>query len=224
MLAPDVASGFNLTRQMTASTYKIGQMASRMGISVRTLRHYDAIGLLSPSCRTAAGHRIYTDREVSRLHKIVALRRMGFSLAHVRTIVSGDTRKAYVVLEGHAQRLREQMARQREILNRLDAVVSVSKTRDEPYNDQEIEAMKKQAAELREALTLEMERGTDPKDACVQDLVRRLENLWTSAFRAFRVRNRLQRFETLPHQRQVHGLTQTFREVRMFYYLHRARA
>ena len=207
---------------MAPSTFKIGRMADRMGISVRTLRHYEAIGLLRPSCRTPAGHRLYTDRELSRLRKIVALRRMGFSLEHVRTILSGDTRKAYSVLEGQAHRLRGQITRQQEILNRVDVVLGARETRDAPFDNQEIEAMKKRAAELREALLREMERGTDPKDPCVQDLVRQLERLWASAFRV--VRDWMERFEALPHQRQLDGLTQTLREMKMFGYLHRARA
>jgi DNA-binding transcriptional MerR regulator len=59
---------------MAASNYKIGQIGSRLGISVRTLRHDDGIGLLRPPYRTAIGQRLYTDREIARLQKIVALR------------------------------------------------------------------------------------------------------------------------------------------------------
>ena len=207
---------------MAASSLKIGWIASRLRISVRTLRHYDAIGLLSPSSRTPAGHRLYTERELLRLQKIVALRRMGFSLEHVRAILSGDTRKAYSVLEAQAHRLRGQITRHQEILNRVDVVLGAGERRHAPFDNQEVEAMKKQAAELREALMREMERGSDPKDPYVQDLVQQLENLWTSAFRV--VKDRMDRFESFPRQRQLDGLTQALREMRMFGYLYRARA
>ena len=84
---------------MAGPTYKVGGVAARLGISVRTLRHYDEIGLLKPAGRASTGHRLYTDRELVRLKKIVALRKMGFSLEHVRAVLSGDTAKAFKTLE-----------------------------------------------------------------------------------------------------------------------------
>src|SRR5437762_12183381 len=110
---------------MSTPNYKIGQVASRMGISVRTLHLYDEIGLLAPACRATTGHHLYTDRELTRLQKIVALRRMGFSLNHVRTVLSGDTAAAFRTLEDQADRLREQISQQQEILRRVEAVLDL---------------------------------------------------------------------------------------------------
>ena len=59
---------------------KIGELASRTGLTVRTLHHYDEIGLLKPSHRTDSGHRLYTVRDLGRLQQIVSLRQLGFSL------------------------------------------------------------------------------------------------------------------------------------------------
>jgi MerR family transcriptional regulator, thiopeptide resistance regulator len=63
---------------------KVGEVAQAAGITVRTLHHYESIGLLIPKDRTTTGHRLYSDEEVERLYRITQLRRLGFSLGEVR--------------------------------------------------------------------------------------------------------------------------------------------
>ncbi len=55
-------------------SYSVGELAKLAGISVRTLHHYDEIGLLSPSERTAAGYRMYSNIDVERLQRILVYR------------------------------------------------------------------------------------------------------------------------------------------------------
>ncbi|MBI1772404.1 MAG: MerR family transcriptional regulator, partial [Burkholderiales bacterium] len=62
---------------------KIGELASRTGLTIRTLHHYDKIGLLKPSARSEAGYRLYDRSDIKRLHHIQALRRLDLSLAEV---------------------------------------------------------------------------------------------------------------------------------------------
>ncbi len=62
---------------------KIGELSTRTGLTVRTLHHYDAIGLLTPSARSAAGYRLYGRDDIARLHQIQALRKFGLSLADI---------------------------------------------------------------------------------------------------------------------------------------------
>src|SRR4051812_19244261 len=108
---------------MSGAIYKIGQVATRLGISVRTLRHYEAIGLIRPASRSATRHRLYTDADVARLQKIVALRKMGFPLNHVRTVLSDNTDKAFKAVEEQAARLREQITQHQGVLKSLEAVL-----------------------------------------------------------------------------------------------------
>src|SRR5476649_2504682 len=68
---------------------KIGELSRRTGLTVRTLHHYDSIGLLSPSGRTQAGYRLYQHSDMARLHRIMALRRFGLSLAEIATSLAG---------------------------------------------------------------------------------------------------------------------------------------
>ncbi len=95
------------TSQHTARVeLTVGQVAESFGVTVRTLHHYDAEGLVVPSARTHAGYRLYTDADLARLATVVTYRRLGLPLTEVRALLDG---------EGSAQ---EHLRRQR------DAVVS----------------------------------------------------------------------------------------------------
>ncbi len=62
---------------------KVGELAKRSGLTVRTLHHYHAIGLLTPSARADNGYRLYGRDDIARLHQIQALRRFGLPLAEI---------------------------------------------------------------------------------------------------------------------------------------------
>lgn len=69
---------------------KIGQLARQTGVTVRTLHHYDAIGLLRPSGRADNGYRMYNERDVARLHQVQALRRLGLGLEEAGALLAGE--------------------------------------------------------------------------------------------------------------------------------------
>jgi DNA-binding transcriptional MerR regulator len=95
-------------------TYQPHEFAKRAGVTIRALHHYDRLGLLKPSGRTAAGYRLYTDRDLVRLEQIVALKFIGFPLSQIRELLN---RKDLDVLSA----LREQrqiIAHKREHLDR----------------------------------------------------------------------------------------------------------
>jgi DNA-binding transcriptional MerR regulator len=104
-------------------TWKVGGLAKATGLTVRTLHHYNEVGLLSPSHRTEAGHRVYTERDVLRLQQVVALRSLGFSLEQIGQVLS-ERRPcpALEVVRVHAERLREQVKRHQQIVEQLDAL------------------------------------------------------------------------------------------------------
>lgn len=68
----------------------VGQVAAEFGVTVRTLHHYDEIGLLVPSARTHAGYRLYTREDLNRLASVVTYRRLGFPLDEVAELLDGD--------------------------------------------------------------------------------------------------------------------------------------
>jgi DNA-binding transcriptional MerR regulator len=69
---------------------KVGELARRSGLTVRALHHYDDIGLLKPSVRSAAGYRLYGRADVARLHAIQSLRSLGVPLGQIAGMLAGD--------------------------------------------------------------------------------------------------------------------------------------
>lgn len=68
--------------------YTVNEVSKRTGVSVRTLHHYDRIGLLKPTRLTEAGYRLYDDTALRRLHSILMFREIGFSLKEIRDILN----------------------------------------------------------------------------------------------------------------------------------------
>lgn len=71
------------------TTLTVGALARQTGLTVRTLHHYDQIGLLKPSARSDAGYRLYRREDVARLHAIQALRETGLSLSAIAAVLDG---------------------------------------------------------------------------------------------------------------------------------------
>ncbi|HEY0928307.1 MAG TPA: MerR family transcriptional regulator [Gemmatimonas sp.] len=98
---------------------KVGALATQTGLSVRTLHHYDEIGLLVPSQRTPAGHRLYTYDDVQRLQQIQSLRATGFPLDEIRRLLHGGAFSAQRVIQLHLDRLQAQLAQTQRLTERL---------------------------------------------------------------------------------------------------------
>jgi DNA-binding transcriptional MerR regulator len=75
-----------------ARLYQAREFGERAGVTVRTLHHYDRLGLLSPSGRTEAGYRLYSDRDLVRLEQILALKFIGFPLREIGQLLKRDAR------------------------------------------------------------------------------------------------------------------------------------
>jgi DNA-binding transcriptional MerR regulator len=88
---------------------KIGQLASQTGLTVRTLHHYDAIGLLRPSGRAENGYRMYNRADVARLHQIQALRRLGLSLEETGAVLAGENSSIGAIVAQQVEQLNSQI-------------------------------------------------------------------------------------------------------------------
>src|SRR3984957_9855269 len=99
-------------------TWRIGEVATATGLTVRALHHYDQIGLVVPSARTSGGHVVYTRAGLVVLYEVTAMRQLGLSLDQVAIVLAGRTDVRTVIdqqLEHvdrqirMAQRLRKQL-------------------------------------------------------------------------------------------------------------------
>src|SRR5688572_26933671 len=88
----------------------VGRVAELAGVSVRTLHHYDQIGLVQPSARTVAGYRAYSAADVQRLREVLAYRRLGFGLREIADLVDDPATDAVA----HLHRLRGLLSQQRD--------------------------------------------------------------------------------------------------------------
>ena len=85
------------TADAGGALHQIGAVAERTGLSLRTIRHYDEVGLVVPSGRSAGGFRLYTDADVARLEEIKVMKPLGFTLEEtveilgLRALVHGAT-------------------------------------------------------------------------------------------------------------------------------------
>jgi DNA-binding transcriptional MerR regulator len=86
-LTPREAAGSFTMTGVTETGWTVGRLAERFAVTVRTLHHYDEVGLLRPSRRSAAGYRLYTDADVTRLQHVVVYRRLGFTLEEIATLL-----------------------------------------------------------------------------------------------------------------------------------------
>src|SRR5688500_6162210 len=69
-------------------SHTVGAVARLAGVTVRTLHHYDEIGLLTPSGRSNAGYRRYADADLERLQRILFYRELGFGLDQIKTVMT----------------------------------------------------------------------------------------------------------------------------------------
>ena len=121
---------------MTAWT--VGQVADVFGVTVRTLHHYDEVGLLVPSERSAAGYRLYTDGDLVRLQQIVVYRRLELPLDEIASLLAGDEDAS-----AHLRRQREA------VMNRLDELTEIVVAIDRAL-EREMEEQPATTAELTE--------------------------------------------------------------------------
>src|ERR1700730_18474741 len=89
---------------MEYTVQKLGRLA---GISTRTLRYYDEIGILKPARINSSGYRIYGQAEIDRLQQILFYRELGVSLDHIKKIVTSPTCDAAHALQEHREKLLE---------------------------------------------------------------------------------------------------------------------
>jgi DNA-binding transcriptional MerR regulator len=104
--------------------WRVGELAWRTGMSVRALRYYDDIGLISPSRRTGGGHRLYTAGDVVRLQKVRSLSALGITLREIGEHLDGSGVPLERVVRLHLSRLRRRIELQRRLCDRLEKVAA----------------------------------------------------------------------------------------------------
>jgi len=100
-------------------SWKIGALARATGLTVRALHYYDHIGLLTPSGRTGAGHRVYSAADVARLYRISLLRRLGFPLGQIAAALDDPQWQLQAAVRRHLDDTRHRAAAAARLCARL---------------------------------------------------------------------------------------------------------
>lgn len=120
---------------------KVGQLAKRTGLTVRTLHHYDEIGLLRASSRTPAGHRLYGPADIERLQQIASLRQLGLGLPDVAECLDGDGASVNEVLARHIAFLRQRIDSETQLVTKLEGILEQSSAGKPLSSDQLLETI-----------------------------------------------------------------------------------
>jgi DNA-binding transcriptional MerR regulator len=169
--------------------WTVGELARRTGLSVRTLHHYDEIGLLSPARRSEAGYRLYSAADVVRLQQIKSLRELGFPLEEIRTFLQRPDISPLRVVELHLARLREEMALQRDLCTRLEAIAAHLAAAEEVSADEFFRTMEVMSMmdRVKTYYTPEqLEALEQRRQQLGEDEVRRVEQAWPELIAAMR--------------------------------------
>lgn len=105
-------------------TYQVKDVARFAGISVRTLHHYDSIGLLVPGAWTAAGYRLYTDSDLVRLQHILIGRDFGLSLEEIRRSLDDPDFDQKAALLDHRARLKDRARQTEAMIRAIDVALA----------------------------------------------------------------------------------------------------
>ena len=111
-------------RAIPAGYIKVGELAKKAGVTVRTLQYYDKEGLLSPSAESEGGFRLYADKDIAKLAQILMMRQLGFTLADIKKrLTSMDTPSDVInVLTEHATQIRDKVKQLSESLDEIEAL------------------------------------------------------------------------------------------------------
>ncbi|WP_089249392.1 MerR family transcriptional regulator [Rhodococcoides kyotonense] len=106
---------------------KVGEVARLVGISVRTLHHYDQIDLVVPSGRTSKGYRSYSASDVERLHRVLTYRELGFPLDEIATLLDDPSIDTMAHLKRQRQLLDARIDRLHQMAAAVDKMMEAKK-------------------------------------------------------------------------------------------------
>ena len=166
---------------------KVGELTKRTGLTVRTLHHYDEIGLLAPAERTSSGHRLYGETELRRLQEIVSLKSVGLPLREIKEYLLRNEASLDRVLELQVERINQQIAGRKRLLvliqglrqrlrspngvtlEELTRTIEVTMKYEKYYTPEQLEQLEEHAGEVGE------------------ERIQAVQQEWTELFAAYQV-------------------------------------
>jgi DNA-binding transcriptional MerR regulator len=130
--------------------YTVQKLGSLAGVSTRTLRYYDEIGILKPARINSSGYRIYGQAEVNRLQQILFYRELGISLDSIKEIVTSPSFDGAAALREHREKLLEKKEQLEILIANVDKTIAVTEGRKKMSNKEKFEGFKKKMIDENE--------------------------------------------------------------------------
>jgi DNA-binding transcriptional MerR regulator len=165
---------------------RVGELAKRTGLTVRTLHHWDQVGLLSPGGRTPAGHRLYGGSQIRRLQRILSLRAVGLGLDEIRELLEERAPSLDSVLRTHRDRIRQQRSRLGEVEARLDRILD-GLAAGRPVDEEELlETMERMTMIEKHYTPEQLEALAERKESLGPEAIQKAEEEWPRLISAVR--------------------------------------
>jgi MerR family transcriptional regulator, thiopeptide resistance regulator len=158
---------------------RIGEVAKATGVTVRALHHYDEIGLLVPSERSASGYRLYSDADVARLYRIRALSAMGFTLAEIGDELLRDGEDPRPAIRRHIERIDEQLRLSEQLRTQLTDILATLDRAGEPTGRMFIDAIEVMTRMERYYTPEQLEELSRRADALGEEGMVKAQDDWT---------------------------------------------
>ncbi|OZU88882.1 MerR family transcriptional regulator [Virgibacillus indicus] len=164
---------------------KVKEVADLVGISVRTLHHYDEIGLLTPAETTESGYRIYSENDLETLQQILFFKELGFPLKKIKDIISSPSFDRTEALEIHRKMLLEKRSRLDNMIQTIDKTIQHMKGEIEMSNKEKFEGFDFSSNPYeQEARERWGDKAVDESNAQINKLSKEEKKAWEDEFNA----------------------------------------
>lgn len=163
---------------MKGKSWKVGELAKVTQLTIRTLHHYDEIGLLSPSCRTDSGHRVYGEDDIVRLQQILSLRQLGFSLEEIKSCLKQKDFSPLKVIQMHLESLNKEIEDQQRLRDRLSSLERALKSTEKVSVDEFLKTIEVIAMYEKYFTKEQLEELANRKKALGEEHLQKVQEEW----------------------------------------------
>ncbi|MGH7540319.1 MAG: MerR family transcriptional regulator [Gemmatimonadota bacterium] len=163
---------------MDERRFRVGALARRTGLSVRTLHPYDELGLVPPTERTASGHRLYGPDAIARLQQVLSLRQLGLSLDEVKETLARPEFEPAGVIREQLARLRERLREVSGLVERLERLASHYEAADTVSVEEFIETIEGMAMIEKRYTPEQLEQLKRRREEVGEEKIREVEERW----------------------------------------------
>jgi DNA-binding transcriptional MerR regulator len=162
---------------------RVGELARRTGLTVRTLHHFDELGLLRPSTRTKSGHRLYGEADLRRLQQILSLRALGVPLDQIGSWLKRPDASLLGALEVHLAELDERLSAQRRLRDRLAATIGRLRANGGLSVNEILDTLEATTMFEKYYTTEQLEQLKQRRESIGEEQIRAVEKEWGEIFR-----------------------------------------